>query len=277
MTDDRIPVSREGERPIGVFDSGVGGLTVVKELFGQLPGENIIYFGDTARVPYGIKSDRTVVKFSLQNSRFLAQFKIKLLIVACNTASAVGLDILRKEFPFPVLGVIEPGARAALRLAKNKRIGVIGTEATVSSRAYVKLIEGINPSARIFSQACSLFVPLVEEGWLEGEITAAVVRKYLSSLKKKSIDSLILGCTHYPLLKPLLQKEMEGIVLIDSAREVVAEAKKVLGDRGMLGAGNRTPYRRYYVSDMPARFVRVGKMFLGEDITPVEQVEIEKY
>lgn len=278
MTDDRIPMSNERERPIGVFDSGIGGLTVVKELLGQLPGENIIYFGDTARVPYGIKSDWTVIKFSLQNSRFLAHFDIKLLIVACNTASAVGLDALRKEFSFPIMGVIEPGARAALRLTKNRRVGIIGTEATIASRAYVKLIEEINPSARIFSQACPLLVPLVEEGWLQGEITAAVVKKYLSPLKRESIDSLILGCTHYPLLKPLLQKEMEGVVLIDSAKEVVAEAKRILQDMGeMLGSGSRTPYRRYYVSDTPTRFVRIGRRFLGEEISPVEQVEIEKY
>ena len=262
---------------IGVFDSGIGGLTVVKELLRQLPGENIVYFGDTARVPYGIKSERTVLKFSLQNSRFLAHFNIKLLIVACNTASALSLDALGKEFSFPILGVIEPGVKAALRLTKNGRIGIIGTEATIASRAYVKLIEEINSPAQIFSQACPLLVPLVEEGWLEGEITAAVLRKYLRPLKEESIDSLILGCTHYPLLKPLFRKEMEGVVLIDSAREVVAEARRILRGRGMLESGNRTAYRRYYVSDTPARFIKVGKRFLGEALSSVEQVEIEKY
>lgn len=265
------------KRAIGIFDSGVGGLTVVRELFGQLPGEDIIYFGDTARVPYGIKSNRTVIKFSLQDSRFLAQFNIKLLIVACNTASAISLDALRKEFSFPIVGVIKPGVRAALRLAENRRIGIIGTEATIASRAYVKLIEEMAPSARIFSRACPLLVSLVEEGWLRDEVTATVVRKYLSPLKKESVDSLILGCTHYPLLKPLLRKEMEGVVLIDSAKEVVAEAKRILRDRGMLEPGNRTPCRRYYVSDTPTRFVRIGKKFLGEDISLVEQVDIEKY
>lgn len=273
----RVCADRGGKRPIGVFDSGIGGLTVVKELLGQLPGENIIYFGDTARVPYGIKSERAVIKFSLQNSRFLARFQIKLLLVACNTASAVSLDALRKEFSFPILGVIEPGVRAALRLTKNRRIGIIGTEATIASRAYIKLIEGMAPSTRTFSQACPLLVPLVEEGWLEGEITAAIVRKYLAPLKEESIDSLILGCTHYPLLKPLLQEEMEGVALINSAEEVVAEARKILEEKGMLGSGNGPPYRRYYVSDTPARFMRIGKRFLGEALSPVEQVEIEKY
>ncbi len=277
MTDDRIPVGNEGEEPIGIFDSGIGGLTVVKELLRQLPGESIVYFGDTARVPYGIKSERTVSKFSLQNSRFLARFQVKLLIVACNTASAFSLDILRKEFSFPIIGVIEPGVRAALRLAQNKRIGIIGTEATIASRAYIKLIEEINPLAQIFSQACSLLVPLVEEGWLKGGITASAVRRYLRPLKKEYLDSLILGCTHYPLLKPLLQKEMEGVVLIDSAEEVVTEVKRVLRDKGMLESGSRMPYRRYYVSDAPTRFIRTGKRFLGEDLSRVEQVEIEKY
>ncbi len=277
MTADRIPIGNEREGPIGIFDSGIGGLTVVKELLEKLPGENIIYFGDTARVPYGIKSERTVIKFSLQNSRFLARFQIKLLIVACNTASAVSLDALRKEFSFPIIGVIEPGVRAALRLAKNRRIGIIGTEATIASRAYAKLIGEINPPARIFSQACSLLVPLVEEGWLEGEITAAAVRRYLRPLKKESLDSLILGCTHYPLLKPLLQKEMEGVALIDSAEEVVAEVKRVLEDKGGLGPGSLTPYRRYCVSDTPARFIKTGKRFLGAALSSVEQVEIEKY
>ena len=254
MADGRTQMSNEGGKPIGIFDSGIGGLTVVKELLRQLPGENTIYFGDTARVPYGTKSERTVIKFSLQNSRFLARFRIKLLIVACNTASAVSLDALRQEFSFPVMGVIEPGVRAALQLTKNRRIGIIGTEATIASRAYIKLIEKIDPSARIFSRVCSLLVPLVEEGWLREEITTAVVRKYLGSLKKESVDSLILGCTHYPLLKPLIQREMGKVVLIDSAKEVIAEAKRILLSRGMLGSGNRNPYRRYYVSDTPTRF-----------------------
>lgn len=270
-------MNSERQRPIGVFDSGIGGLTVVKELLKQLPGENIVYFGDTARVPYGIKSEQTVIKFSLQNSRFLARSQIKLLLVACNTASAVSLDALREEFSFPILGVIEPGVRAALRLTKNRKIGIIGTEATIASRAYVKLIKRINPPARIFSQACPLLVPLVEEGWLEGEITAAVIRRYLRSLKEEAIDSLILGCTHYPLLKLLLQEEMEAVTLIDSAEEVVAEARKILQERGTLGAGDDPPYRRYYVSDTPSRFMRIGKRFLGEALSPVEQVEIETY
>lgn len=268
---------KQREKPIGIFDSGIGGLTVVKEVLKQLPGENIIYFGDTARVPYGTKSEKTVIKFSLQNTQFLSGFNIKLLIVACNTASAVGLDVLREKFSFPVIGVIEPGARAALRLTKNKRIGIIGTEATISSQAYVKLIRKIDSSTRTFSQACPLLVSLVEEGWLEGRITSAVVKKYLGPLKKESIDSLILGCTHYPLLKPLLRREMRGVALIDSAREVVTEVKEILQSKNMLRPGERIPYRRYCVSDAPARFRRIGKRFLGEDISPVKQVEIEKY
>lgn len=265
-------------KPIGIFDSGVGGLTVVKEIFRQLPGENIVYFGDTARVPYGTKSDKLVTKFSLQNARFLSNFDIKLLVVACNTSSAISLDALRQKFSFPIIGVIEPGARAALQESKNKGIGIIGTEATIASRSYEKFITRADPSTRTFSQACPLFVPLVEEGWLQGEITSAVVKKYLEPLKRQSVDTLILGCTHYPLLKSLLEREMgKGVTLIDSAEEVVAKVGEVLGDKKLLRSGEESPTRRYYVSDIPTRFVRIGRRFLGEDISPVEQVEIEKY
>ncbi len=265
-------------KPIGIFDSGVGGLTVVKEILRQLTKENIVYFGDTARVPYGIKSDKLVIKFSLQNTAFLSTFDIKLLVVACNTASAVSLDALRQESSFPIIGVIEPGARAALQGSKNKRSGILGTEGTTASRSYEKFIASADPSTQTFSQACPLFVPLVEEGWTEGEITSAVVKKYLEPLKRQSVDTLILGCTHYPLLKPLLEREMgEGVNLIDSAEEVVAKVGEVLEDKKLLRPGEEPPLRRYYVSDIPTRFVRIGRRFLGEDISPVEQVEIEKY
>ena len=266
------------QKPIGIFDSGVGGLTVVKEIFRQLPRENIVYFGDTARVPYGIKSDKLVTKFSIQNTRFLSTFDIKLLVVACNTASAVSLEALGQKFSFPIIGVIEPGARAALQWSKNKRIGIMGTEATIASQSYEKLIAGADPSTQTFSQACPLFVPLVEEGWIEGEITSAVVKKYLEPLKRRSVDTLILGCTHYPLLKLLLEKEMgPGVTFINSAKEVVAKVGEVLGDKRLRRTGGEPPTRRYYVSDIPTRFVKIGKRFLGEDISPVEQVEIEKY
>ena len=266
------------KKPIGIFDSGVGGLTVVKEILRQLPGENIVYFGDTARVPYGIKSDNLVTKFSLQNVRFLSTFDIKLLVVACNTASAVSLDTLRQEFSFPIIGVIEPGARAALRGSKNKRVGIIGTEATIASGSYEKLILRADSSALTFSQACPLFVPLVEEGWTKGEITSSVVKKYLEPLKRQSVDTLILGCTHYPLLKPLLEREMgEGVTLIDSAEEVVVEVGEVLEDKRLRRLDEESPFRKYYVSDIPTRFVKIGRKFLGENISPVEQVEIEKY
>jgi len=263
-------------QPIGIFDSGVGGLTVVREILKQLPNENIIYFGDTARVPYGIKSAETIKRFSLENTRFLSSFGVKLIVVACNTATAIALDMLKKEVKIPVVGVVEPGVNAALRTTKNEKIGIVGTETTIESRAYEKFIEKKSPATRSFSQACPLLVPLVEEGWFNHKVTRIVVQEYLESLKKESIDTLILGCTHYPLLAPLFRSEMgKAVTLIDSAKEVTHKVAAVLRERKLMRESGETPYVKFYVSDAPERFARIKKLFLIKDPHPVEQVRIE--
>ncbi len=266
--------------PIGVFDSGIGGLTVLKEIMSALPGEGTIYLGDTARVPYGIRSKETVVRYSFEGMRFLLGKGIKLLVVACNTMSATSLDAIKKKSPVPVIGVIEPGARAALRNTRNKRIGVIGTEATIKSRAYEK---AIGRKAHVFGLACPLFVPLVEEGSIEGDIAELAAQKYLSPLKDKDIDTLLLGCTHYPLLKKTLSKVMgKGVTLIDSAKETAKETKTLLKRRGIQSGsagGRATIYAggraTFFVTDSPERFKAVGEKFLGRKLRNIKLVRLE--
>ena len=276
------------EKPIGIFDSGVGGLTVVREILRQLSNENVIYLGDTARVPYGIKSAETVKRFSLENARFLTSFEVKLIVVACNTAAAIALDTLKKEVKIPIIGVIESGANAALRTTKNGKIGIIGTETTIESRTYERFIEKKSPTTRSFSQPCPLLVPLVEEGWLNHKVTRIVVREYLESLSRESIDTLILGCTHYPLLTPLFRSEIgEAVSLIDSAKEVTHEVAATLKERKLMRKGTEAPYVKFYVTDTPERFARIKNLFLPtagamaqagltKDSYPVEQVRIEE-
>ncbi len=258
--------------PIGVFDSGIGGLTVLKEIITALPGEDTLYLGDTARLPYGTKSEETVIKYSIENTRFLLKYNIKLLVVACNTASAVSLSELRKQFSIPIIGVIEAGARAATRTTKNGKVGIIGTETTVSSGAYTKAIREINKNIVTIGQACPLFVPLVEEGWIEDDVTFAVAERYLGKLKDMGIDTLVLGCTHYPLLKGIIHKVMGNDVrLIDSAEETASEVRKVLSGTT---SGENSPVRRYFVTDVPRRFEEQGSRFLGERIGKVEKVTL---
>lgn len=254
-------------RPIGIFDSGVGGLTVADKVQKILPGEDIIYFGDTARVPYGTKSKETITKFSVENVEFLMKHNVKIVLVACNTASSLSLNFLKRCFRVPIIGVIEPGARAAAGSTRNNRIGVIGTSATISSQAYEKAIKKIRPGVRVFTQSCPLFVPLVEEGWTENPVADAVARTYLKKLKSSNIDTLIMGCTHYPMLKSVIQKVMgRPVFLIDSAVEVAKEARQLLDASGLL-SGRRTKGEcKYLVSDEPARFVRMGEKFLKRHI-----------
>ena len=262
-------------RPIGVFDSGIGGLTVLKELLRELPGEGIIYLGDTARVPYGIRSPETVIRYSFENTTFLVSKGIKMLIVACNTASAVSLNGIRERFNIPVLGVISPGAKAAVEATRNKRIGVIGTEATINSNAYTKYIKSLDPETEVVGLPCPLFVPLVEEGLHDDEIARLVARRYLSGLREKGIDTLVLGCTHYPLLKGVISETVgKDIVLIDSAVETAKEAKRLIKTLGIEGNPEGAPQRRFYVTDSPERFKRVGEKFLGSIIRDVEKVYI---
>jgi glutamate racemase len=262
--------------PIGIFDSGVGGLTVLKELLVQLPGESTVYLGDTARVPYGVRSPETVRRYSFENTRFLVGRGIKLLVVACNTVSAVSLDAIRGSVSVPVVGVIEPGAKAAVAATKTKKIGVIGTDATVRSGSYARAITSIDPSVEVFSLACPLFVPLVEEGWTEGPVVELTAARYLAELKDTGIDTLVLGCTHYPLLKEVLSAAMgPGVRLIDSAVETAAETKVILESLGLRNPGSGQVRRTFCVTDAPEKFMRVGERFLCRRLDHLEQVNLE--
>ena len=262
-------------KPIGVFDSGIGGLTVLKEVFRKLPDESTVYLGDTARVPYGIRSAETVTRYSFENTGFLVSMGIKVLVVACNTVSAVSLEEIKGKLSMPVIGVIEPGARAAVRATRNKNVGVIGTEATVNSGAYARIIRAIDASIRVFSLPCPLFVPLAEEGLTDDAIATMVAERYLKNLKEKGIDTLVLGCTHYPLLKDVIGKVMgEGITLIDSATETVSEIKETLVRNDIKGSPSRQPLRKFYVTDAPEKFLKVGERFLGEKIAHIEKISV---
>lgn len=259
-------------RPIGIFDSGVGGLTVVDKMGQILPAEDLIYFGDTARVPYGTKSKETVTKFSVENVEFLMEHNVKLVIVACNTASSLSLEFLKRCFRVPIIGVIEPGARQAVSATRNNRIGVIGTHATISSGAYERAVKRISQRHAVFTQACPLFVPLVEEGWVDKPVTRTIADIYLKPFKTKSIDTLIMGCTHYPILKDVIKKAAgPSVVLVDSAKEVAKEAKNILDAGGLLNSAKGKGKHKFFVSDEPARFVRMAETFLCKKIDCVKR------
>jgi len=259
------------DAPIGVFDSGMGGLTVVAEMITQLPNESIIYFGDTARVPYGPKSPDTVLRYSREITSYLKDEGIKALVVACNTATAHALPALRREFNLPIVGVIEPGARAAAAVTKTRRVGVIGTVGTIKSRAYEKEIRKILPDVEVSAQACGLFVPLVEEGWVESEPTRAIARNYLAPLVTAEVDTLVLGCTHYPLLKSVIGNVMgREVRLIDSAHETARETAEVLRERGLANETPNGARYRFIASDAPDTFLSLGQRFLG---SPIDRVE----
>lgn len=267
-------MSDEKKKPIGVFDSGIGGLTVVRELVRRLPDEDIVYFGDTARLPYGTKSPETVMRFSRQNLAFLKDKNVKLIVVACNTASSVALPALEEEEDIPVIGVLLPGARAAVRATRNKRIGVIGTTATIRSNAYEKALKEIEPTIETWSLPCPLFVPLAEEGWLDNEIAYLTAKSYLEPLASFGADTLVLGCTHYPLLKEVIGKVVgEGVVLVDSAQETAIEVEGVLAQRDLGNASGATGTIQVYVSDVPYLIKEVGERFLGRQIERIERVE----
>jgi glutamate racemase len=260
-------------RPIGVFDSGIGGLTVVRELLRQLPSEEIVYFGDTARVPYGTKSEETVQKFALQDAQFLVEQKVKLIVVACNTVSANSLDLLCQRIDLPIEGVIKPGARAAVQATRNGRIGVVGTDSTIASRAYEKAIRALDGKIQIFARSCPLFVPLAEEGWVDDPVTAQVARKYLSPLDRCGVDTLVLGCTHYPLLKGVIQEVMgPKVSLIDSATATAESVKAILEGEGLSTDPTSIPSHHFYVTDMPRRFLEIGERFLQSSLANVVRV-----
>ncbi|MDA8387204.1 MAG: glutamate racemase [Nitrospiraceae bacterium] len=267
--------------PIGVFDSGLGGLTVLKEIIARLPEEDTIYLGDTARVPYGIRSPEVVTRYSLENARFLLGRGIKLLVIACNTASAISLPALKLESPVPVIGVIEPGARAAVQASKTGRIGVIGTETTIKSGAYRIVLERLAPSVKVFSRSCPLFVPLAEEGWADNEIALLAARNYLTGLNEEGIDTLLLGCTHYPLLKETIARVMgDGVTLIDSARETAREIQETLAEGALSNMTDASPRRQFYVTDAPERFKALGGRFLlggqpaGRGLSSIKDVKL---
>ena len=268
-------MDKKTNRAIGVFDSGIGGLTVVRSLMERLPFENIIYFGDTARVPYGIKSVETINRYALQITEFLIQKDVKLLIVACNTMAAVAFQAIKDLSPVPVLEVIEASAKIAARDTLNKSIGVIGTPATINSNAYARAIHLLDKEARIFSQACPLFVPLVEEGWFDHKATRLIAEDYLKPVIAEQIDTLVLGCTHYPLLKPLLQEIVgQQVKLIDSA-EAMADITADLISKANLGNSSRKlPDYRFCVTDVPYRFQTIGEKFLGRTLSSVEMVRL---
>jgi glutamate racemase len=258
-----------------MFDSGVGGLTVLREVMRQLPRESITYFGDTARVPYGSKSRDVIVRFSTEIGQFLMQERVKMLVVACNTASAFALPVMRQRFTVPIIGVIAPGARAALAATQTKRIGVIGTEGTIESQAYSEAIHYLDPHAEVFGQACPLIVPLVEEGWIDKPVARDIVKEYLLPLLENKIDTLVLGCTHYPLLKGLLSSVAgPHVTLIDSAEETARAMGQLLNENHLEASSNNSAIRRFYVSDAPEKFERTGRRFLGEPIPGVKRVDI---
>jgi glutamate racemase len=262
-------------RPIGVFDSGVGGLTVFQALERALPHESLVYLGDTARVPYGTKSAETVVRYTLEAARFMLRQQVKMVVVACNTASSVALDAMERETRLPVLGVIAPGARRAVERSQTQRIGVIGTRATIASGAYKRAIQALAPEAEVLSQACPLFVPLAEEGWTEGEITRRIAEKYLEPFKRADVDTLVLGCTHYPLLRGVIAQVMGAEVdLVDSAEAVAEEAARALAQE--TGAGAARGGHHFYVTDAPETFQVVAERFLGRPIHCLEWASLER-
>ncbi|MDZ4182019.1 MAG: glutamate racemase [Candidatus Cloacimonadaceae bacterium] len=259
------------KKPIGIFDSGVGGLTVYRAIREAFPEEDLVYFGDTARVPYGPKSPHTIIDYSIQNSRFLLQRGIKILIVACNTSSAVAIPALKQLTGIPIIGVIEPGAEQAIKRSRNHRIGIIGTEGTIRSEAYKTAIQALMPGAEVFSQACPLFVPLAEEGWLQHDTTDLIVQEYLSYFDHLNIDTLVLGCTHYPLLKTAIQRAMgEHVCLVDSANAIAEYLKPLLPSDidGTPGTNS------FYVSDSEDKFSQIATRILGHELSRLKRVRM---
>ena len=266
--------------PIGVFDSGVGGLTVAREISRQLPDENIVYFGDTARVPYGSKSQNTIIRFSEQIIRFLKTKQVKAIVIACNTASALALDAVRDEFDIPIMGVVIPGARAAVEATKNRKVGVVGTDATVQSGMYTKVIHQMAPDITVIEKACPLFVPLVEEGFKDHVVTQEIIEYYLESMRNTDIDAMILGCTHYPLIRSKIRAYMgDRIQIVNPAYETAMDLKRLLEEQDMANDGATPQHSRYsfYVSDAAEKFRRFANTVMPFDVPTTNVVNIEEY
>jgi len=265
-------------RPIGVFDSGIGGLTVVRQLIKFLPNEDIVYLGDTARVPYGNKSKKTIIKYSVQNTQYLLKFNVKLIVIACNTSSSLAKALLKRCFKIPIIGVIEPGIKKALELTRNRRIGVIGTNATINSNVYQGRIAAIAPSVKVFAKSCPLFVPLAEEGWLREEVTLRIIEKYLAHFKKNRIDTLILGCTHYPLLKSSIRRVIgPAIKLVDSAAEVALNVKELIEKEAIFSGKNRKGKVKFFLTDKPYQFENTAARFLGGKLKRIYRLKENSY
>lgn len=264
---------------IGIFDSGIGGLTVLKELRANLPKEQLIYFGDTARIPYGTKSEKLVQQYALEDAAFLVQHKVKMIVVACNTASAMAIDLLKERLDIPVVGVVLPGSVGAIRDTKNNSIGVIGTSATINSNAYARAVkENAKQNVEVFSQACPLLVPLVEEGWLAGRVAELVLENYLKDILKNNIDTLILGCTHYPLLRGAIQQVVgPNIKLVDSGSETARFVEEILRQNNLQNKGSKKADDLFFVSDIPQKFEEIGSRFLGETLQNVQCVDFEDF
>jgi glutamate racemase len=263
------------QAPIGIFDSGIGGLTVARAIYDRLPHEPTIYFGDTARVPYGPKSPETVTRYSLEILDWLLKQGVKAVVVACNTSTAHALRALQQATDVPVLGVIKPGARAAIASGDGGPIGVIGTAGTIASDAYRRAINALAPGVPVLQRACPLFVPLVEEGWFDHPATGLVATEYLTELRHACVRSLVLGCTHYPLLKPLLQRVMgPEVSLIDSGEATAAALETILDEKGLRAPAETPPHHRFVVSDDEARFRAVGSRFIGERLGRAEVVPL---
>ncbi len=264
------------ERPIGIFDSGLGGLTVMKEMMARLPFENMVYFGDTARIPYGTRSPEIVTKYSMQCVRFLMTQNVKIVVIACNTASSASLETLRNSFDIPIVGVVKPGAKMAVEATANKRVGIIGTDATIKSKAYNGAIAAFDGDIEVFEAACPLFVPLVEQGWCDNEIAYLTAVEYLYKLRDKFIDTLVLGCTHYPLMTNVIGKVMgKEVTLVNPAFGAALRVEHMLENKGMNNSGAKEPSYRFFVSDFGQRFRQIGSICLGRDIPFVERVDIE--
>lgn len=265
------------EQAIGVFDSGLGGISVVRAIINLLPHEHLIYFGDTARVPYGSKSEETVIRFSHQISSFLREKQVKMIVVACNTASAVALESLQKNFNIPIVGVIEPGSEAAVKVSQHKRIGVIGTASTIRSGAYRTAIHALDPHVEVIDQPCPLLVPLVEEDWPHDGVVRQVLESYLSIFQEQKPDALILGCTHYPYLKSIIQDVMgPSVRLVDSGEEIATRVQHMLEEMNLLNPENGDPGKhKFYVSDFPQKFEEIASRFLGRPLENLFKVELE--
>ena len=265
------------DRPIGIFDSGVGGLTVVKEILRLLPNEAVIYFGDTARVPYGTKSKETITHFAMQDATFLVKKNVKAIVVACNTVSSNSLKVLRKNFNIPIIGVIEPGALYACKKTKNRKIGVTGTVATIESGAYENSIRAACPEASVYSKSCPLFVPLAEEGWIEKKSTFLIAKDYLGEILDNGIDTLVLGCTHYPILKDVIQQVVgKDVFLIDSAFYTAISLKELLKEKNLLRRSTEIIEPDFFLSDIPRRFSEIGERFLGRSMNHISVVDVTK-